>query len=223
MRLFWIGSLALLLAAVTPWAPAAEPFQAGRHYTELPFPQPVETGDKIEVREFFWYGCPHCYVLEAPLEAYVRKLPKHAAFVRTPGVSPNWLVHAQAYYTFEVLGVTSKLHAPFFEAWHAKGRRLNDAASIADFAAEYGVDKKQFLETFNSFAVRTRIERAKQQNVGYMVDGVPMLAVDGRFITSPGMAGGQERDEARRNQLTMQVVDFLVQKAARERKKPAAR
>ena len=215
--------LAALLLTTVLSAHAAEPFQAGRHYTELPFPQPIETGDKIELREFFWYGCPHCYVLEAPLTAYVRKLPKNAAFVRTPGASPSWLVHAQAYYTFELLGVTSRLHAPFFEAWHAKGRRLNDAASIADFAAEHGVDKKKFLETFNSFAVRTRIERAKQQNVGYMVDGVPMLAVDGRYITSPIMAGGQERDEARRNQMTMEVVDFLIQKAARERKKSSAR
>jgi thiol:disulfide interchange protein DsbA len=208
----------LLLVTALP-ALAAEPFQAGRHYTELPFPQPVETGDKIELREFFWYGCPHCYVLEAPLTDYVRKLPKNAAFVRTPGVSPNWLVHARAYYTFEILGLTAKLHAPFFEDWHAKGRRLNDAGSIADFAAEHGVDKKKFLDTFNSFAVHTRIERAKQQNVGFMVDGVPMLAVDGRYVTSPAMAGGQERDEAKRNQMTMQVVDFLIQKAARERKK----
>jgi thiol:disulfide interchange protein DsbA len=215
--------LATLLSMSVLCAHAAEPFQAGRHYTELPFPQPTDTGEKIELREFFWYGCPHCYVLEAPLATYVRKLPKHAAFVRTPGVSPNWLVHAQAYYTFEILGVTAKLHAPFFEAWHAKGRRLNDAASIADFAAEHGVDKQKFLETFNSFAVRTRVERAKQQNVGYMVDGVPMLAVDGRYITSPIMAGGQERDEARRNQLTMEVVDFLIQKAARERKKSPPR
>ena len=214
--LSWLAMSVLLTA---PAARAVELYQAGRHYIELPSPQPTETGDKIEVREFFWYGCPHCYVLEPPLAAYVKKLPANTAFVRTPGVAPSWLVQAQAFYTFEVLGVTEKLHAAFFDAWHGKGRRLTDEASIAAFAAEHGVDQAKFRQAFNSFAVRTRVERAKQQNIRFMVDSVPMLAVDGRYLTSPVMAGGQERNEAKRGQMTMEVVDFLVKKAAAERKK----
>jgi thiol:disulfide interchange protein DsbA len=214
--------LAFLLAITLP-AHAAEPFQAGRHFIELPTPQPVETGDKIELREFFWYGCPHCYLLEAPLSAYVKKLPPNVKFVRTPGAAPSWLVHAQAYFSFEVLGVTDKLHAPFFEAWHVKGQRMNDEASIAAFVAQHGVDQAKFREAFNSFAVRTRLERARQQNVAFMVDGVPMLAIDGRYLTSPSMVAPSERDELKRGELTMKVVDFLLQKAARERKKTAAR
>src|SRR4051794_26756697 len=181
---------ALLLAFVVP-ACAADP-QAGRDYIELSSPQPVETGDKIELREFFWYGCPHCFALESKLNAYVKKLPANVRFVQTPGMSPSWGAQAQAFYTFEVLGVTSKLHGPFFEAWHVKNRRLNDEDSIADFAAEHGVDKVKFKETFNSFGVRTRLERARQQNIAYMVEGVPALAVDGRYVTSPAMAHGEE-------------------------------
>jgi thiol:disulfide interchange protein DsbA len=217
------GLTTLLWLLTASMAFAAEPFEPGRHYTELPFPQPVETGDKIELREFFWYGCPHCYVLEPALNAYVRKLPANVKFVRTPGVAPSWLMHAQTFYTFEVLGVSAKLHAPFFDAWHAKGQRLNDEAGIAAFAAQHGVDQAKFRETFNSFAVRTRLERAKHLNVAFMVDSVPMLAVDGRYLTSPVMAGGAERDEAKRAEATMKVVDFLVQKAARERRKTAPR
>lgn len=218
-----IGLIALALLFATPATHAVERYLAGRHYIELPSPQAVETGARIELREFFWYGCPHCFVLEAPLTAYVKKLPANAKFVRTPGVAPSWLVHAQAFYTFEVMGVTDKLHAPFFEAWHVKGERLNDVGGIAAFAARHGVDQAKFRETFNSFAVRTRLERAKQQNIGFMVDGVPMLAVDGRYLTSPNMAASQERNEAKRGELTMEVVDFLIQKTARERKKAPAR
>jgi thiol:disulfide interchange protein DsbA len=216
MKRVQFGWLVLLLAALpiqTAWP--VELFQAGRHYVELPRPQPVETGDKIELREFFWYGCPHCYSLEPALNAYVKKLPANVRFVRTPGMASNWLVQAQAFYTFEVLGVTEKLHTPFFDAWHAKNRHMENEASIAEFAAEHGVDQVKFKDTFNSFAVRTRLERARQLNVGFMVDGVPMLAVDGRYLTSPQIAQGEEA--------TLKVVDFLIKKAVTERKKSPAR
>ena len=216
MKRMRIGWLVLLLAALAlQMARAAEPFQAGRHYIELPIPQPVETGDKIELREFFWYGCPHCYSLEPALNVYVKKLPANVRFVRTPGVAPHWLIHGQAFYTFEMLGVTEKLHAPFFEAWHTKNRPFNNEASIAEFAAERGVDKTKFKDAFNSFAVRTRLERARQLNVGYMVDSVPALAVDGRYLTSPAAAGGEEA--------MFKVADFLIRKAVTERKKSPAR
>lgn len=212
-----IGWLAMLPAR------AAEPYQAGRDYIELPSPQPVETGAKIELREFFWYGCPHCYVLEPELNAYVKKLPSNVQFVRTPGVAPSWMVQAQAFYTFQVLGVLPRLHSAFFDAWHVKGRHMNDETSIAAFAAEHGVDKKKFHEAFHSFAVRTHLERARQQNVSFMIDSVPTLVIDGRYVTSPSMAAAQEHDEARRGANTMKVVDFLIQKAAGERKKASIR
>src|SRR3990170_7019068 len=84
-------------------------FEEGRHYMVLPFPVAVETGNKIEVREIFWYGCPHCYVLEPGLSQWVKKLPANTQFVRTPGTaSPRWAIHGQAYYTFDALGITAK-------------------------------------------------------------------------------------------------------------------
>ena len=235
-RFGFVGFLCFSVAFMPTLLHAAEP-KAGSDYIVLPTPQAVETGDKIEVREFFWYGCPHCYALEPALAAYVKKLPPQARFVRTPGAAPHWLLHAQAYYAFESLGVTERLHAPFFAAVQnppaassappaEKGffsnlfgskpqsvamPSMNTEAGITAFAAEHGVDRAAFTEAFNSFGVRTRLERAKQQNLAFRVDGVPMLAVDGRYITSPSMAKGEEA--------MLKVVDFLIQKAAKERKK----
>jgi len=240
MKRFGFVLLVCLSVALVPTVSQAADPQAGSDYIVLPTPQPVETGDKIEVREFFWYGCPHCYALEPALAAYVKKLSSQVRFVRTPGVAPNWLIHAQAYYTFESLGVTDRLHGPFFAAVHTPpaarptpaeetgffaffrnlfGSKpqpvatpsLNSEAGITAFAAEHGVDRAAFSEAFNSFGVRTRLEHAKQQNIGFRIDGVPMLAIDGRYITSPSMAKGEEA--------MLKVVDFLIQKAAKERKK----
>ncbi len=211
LGLLWLALLSVMLPIEL--TVAAEPFKAGTDYIELPFPQTVETGDRIEVREFFWYGCPHCYAFEPALSAYAKKLPAHVRFIRTPGTAPSWLMQAQAFYTFEVLGVAEKLHLPFFEAWHVKNRRLNDEASIAEFAAEHGVDKAKFKQAFDSFAVRSRMEHAQKLMAGFMIEGVPTIAVDGRYVTSPTITKSETA--------TLKVIDFLIQKAAKQRKKPA--
>src|SRR3989338_7863775 len=124
----------------------------GKHYRTVPLPVAVETGTKVEVREIFWYGCPHCYVLEPGLMGWVKKLPAHAQFVRTPGtVSARWATHAQAYYTFETLGIMENVHGAFFKAvQEQKQGELNEEKGIADFAARHGVDRNKFSEAFNS-------------------------------------------------------------------------
>lgn len=184
-------------------------FEEGKHYAELPFPQPVETGKQIEVREFFWYGCPHCYTLEPTLSRWLTKKPANAAFVRTPGTAARWLTHAQAFYTFEVLGVTERLHPAFFAAVQQGKRRLDDEQSLVQFAKEHGVDPAKFREAFNSFGVRLNVEKAKRLNEAYAVNSVPTITIDGKYVTSPSLAGGEEA--------VVRVIDFLVQKAARER------
>ncbi len=201
---------ALFLLAALPCAAAAAP-EEGRDYLELAFPQPVETGNKIEVREFFWYGCPHCDALEPALRAWLRKKPADVEFVRTPGVAPHWLVHAQAYYAFESLGVVEKVHQAFFDAYHRGQRRLDTPEEIADFAARHGVDRESFLRTFHSFGVRVKLERAKQLNAAFGIHSVPTLVVDGKYLTSPTMARG---DEA-----ALSVVDKLIERARRERRR----
>ena len=205
LRLLVLGSLALPLFA------AAATFEEGRHYTELVFPQDVETGKQIEVREFFWYGCPHCYTLEPTLERWLGKKPKNVEFVRTPGTAPRWLLHAQAYYAAESLGAVPKLHSAMFNAIHAQKRQLDDEASLLKFVAEQGVDPAKFKEALNSFGVRLKVEKAKRLNEAYTVNSVPALVIDGKYLTTPAMAGG---DEA-----VVKVVEFLVQKASAGRKR----
>lgn len=198
----------LLLSALAHAAAAAAAPQEGRHYQELPFPQPVEDS-QIEVREFFWYGCPHCYAFEPALSAWLKRLPAGVRFVRTPGVAPRWLVHAQAYYAFESLGAVEKVHAAFFDAYHRHHRKLDSPEDLARFAAEHGVDREAFLRAFHSFGVRVKVERAKQLNMAYGVHSVPALVVDGRYLTSPTMAGGERE--------ALAVVDYLIERARRER------
>lgn len=204
---FLLGAALLLSAAAAAAAP-----QEGQHYQELPFPQPVETGDKIEVREFFWYGCPHCYALEPALTAWLKRLPAGVQFVRTPGVAPHWLVHARAYYAFESLGAVEKVHAAFFEAYHRHNRKLDNPQDLAHFAAEHGVDREAFLRAFDSFGVRVKLERAKQLNMAFGIHSVPTLVVDGKYLTSPKLAGGERE--------ALAVVDYLIERARRERTAP---
>jgi thiol:disulfide interchange protein DsbA len=203
--------LLALAALVLPLTTLAAGFEEGRHYTELAFPQPVETGNQIEVREFFWYGCPHCYTLEPTLERWIATKPKNVAFVRTPGTAPRWLVHAQAFYAADSLGVSAKLHSAMFKAMHEQKRPLDDEASLLKFVAEQGVDAAKFKAALNSFGTKLNVEKAKRLNEAHTINSVPALVVDGKYQTSPAMAGGEAA--------VIKVVEHLVQKAQAARNK----
>jgi thiol:disulfide interchange protein DsbA len=184
-------------------------FEAGKHYVELGVGQPVSADGKIEVREFFWYGCPHCYRLEPYLEAWLEKRPVDVAYVRTPGVARSWISHAKAYYAFEALGITEKVHRPFFDAIHKGGQKLADESSIKVFLADYGVDGESFRKAFNSFGVRTQVEKAKQLNFRYGVESVPSVTIGGKYKTSASMAGSEGQ--------LMQLIDHLIEKIRQQR------
>jgi len=207
MRRWFIGLLAALTCTLT--AAAAEPASQLR-YVELFQAQPVETGDKVEVRELFWYGCPHCFDLEPVLDRWIENKPDNVVFVRTPAVlRESWAPHAQAYFAFEAMGLVDTLHRPFFDALHLKKQNLATAGSIADWVAEQGVDRQKFLDTYNSFAVNSRVGQARLVGRRYEADGVPTMIVDGKYRTSASMAGGHEA--------LIKVIEALVQKAANER------
>jgi thiol:disulfide interchange protein DsbA len=188
----------------------AQKYSEGIEYQAIT-PQPVETGKQIEVREFFWYGCPHCYVFEPQLHAWVVKsLPKNAKFVRTPAVfRPDWAPHARAFYTFEALGLTDKLHPAFFDAINKDKRTFTDANDIAAFAAEHGVPKQKFMDAWNSFDVDRQSNAALTLARNYGITGVPSLVVDGKYLTDGGKAGG--------NVQMLALTEYLVAKAAKER------
>ena len=198
----WIG-LPLFALLLLPLAGQAQ-FLEGVEYTRLA-PQPVETGSKVEVREFFGYSCPHCFSLEPAIEKWLKTMPKNAQYVRTPAVfNERWAVHARAYYAFETLGITAKMHYALFHALHAD--------SIAAFVAEKGGDRAAFLDAYNSFGMQASLNRALLSARAYNIDSVPTLIVDGKYMTNATLAGGYDR--------LMQVVDFLVKKSATERSAP---
>lgn len=201
---------ALFALLLTPLTGLAE-YTEGVEYIEVP-PQPVETGAKIEVREFFWYGCPHCYHLEPVLARWRKTLSPKAEFVRTPAIfRENWAVHARAYFAFQALGVSGKLDTAMFRAIHEQNRPLDTEASLTAFAVEQGLDEKRFSDAYRSFSMQNSLKQVTKLQSVYSLNSVPTLVVDGRYITSPSLARGQEE--------VAKVLDFLVDKAIKERKK----
>jgi thiol:disulfide interchange protein DsbA len=176
--------LALLLAAPTL---ALAQGQARPAYTELRPPLQVEAEGKIEVIEFFWYGCIHCYNLEPALEPWIKKLPPEAQFRRVPAVfNARWAHDAAIYFTFEALGVLDKMHQPFFSAIHRDRLRTDDPKALAEWLQKQGLDPKKFTETMNSFGVQSKTKRAAKLTADYKVDGTPSMAVHGRYTVGSG-------------------------------------
>ena len=174
---------AFLLAALL----LAPPLAAAQRYTELKPPQPTEAGGKIEVVEFFWYGCIHCYNLEPALEGWLKKLPPDAQFRRVPAVfNPRWEHDARIFYAFEALGLLDKLHRPFFDAIHQDRLRTDDPKALAQWLQKQGIDAQKFSDVMRSFSVHSKTQRAKLMTAGYRIDGTPAIAVDGRYTVSAG-------------------------------------
>lgn len=188
--------------ALPVWAQSTAPAE-GVEFRAVRPAQPTDSPGKIEVLEFFWYGCPHCNAFEPSLRDWVKRLPADVAFRKVHvGLNPSWLGHQQMYFALEVLGRSAELNERVFAALHVDRIPLDRPERMADFVARHGVDRKQFLEAFDSFAVRTRSRRATQLAEAYGVDGVPTLAVQGKWVTSPGQAGG--------NAQVLRVLDFLI-------------
>jgi protein dithiol oxidoreductase (disulfide-forming) len=179
----------------------------GTHYIKLA--QPLTTGGdgKIEVIEFFWYGCPHCNEFEPLLEAWVKKLPADIAFRRVPvAFRPQpFEIHQKLYYGLEALGQVPALHRKVFYAIHNEGQRLDKLPDIAAWLSKQGVDGAKFTEAANSFGVAGKMRQARQLSESYRIDGVPALGIHGRFYTSAPLAGNHERALAVADQLIAQV------------------
>lgn len=206
--------LALLFALALPFTSAvAAPtttFRENHQYTRLFPSQPVTTGHRIEVREFFWYSCPHCFHLEPVLEGWLKHPPANIRFVRTPAVlRPSWEPQARAFYAFQALGLVARLHNAFFDAIHLRHRNLSDEAHIVQWVGRHGVNPVTFKATYDSFGVSTKIHNARALERAEGLDAVPTIVVQGRYMTNVGMAGGRVQ--------MMRIIDFLVAKA---RKRP---
>jgi len=165
----------------------------------------TDSPNKIEVIELFWYGCGHCYQMEAPLNAWVKKLPADVVFKRVPGLPHQaWAPMAKTYYAMETLGVLEKLHSQLFDAIH-KQRSLkpNDEKAAIDWVTKQsGLDRKKVEDAFNSFSMNTNLNRASNIFRASGASGVPSLIINGQFITSSTMAGN--------NDAALKTADYII-------------
>ena len=177
--------------------------QAEGGYEVISPAMPVQNPDKVEVIEFFWYGCPHCYSLEPALQAWLKKKPANVEFIHQPAVfSDVWGKHAKAYYTAEALGLNDKLHADFLDAIQNKKQKLLTEDDLAKFFADHGVKDEDFRAAYGSFIVDTKLRQAESMAGRYGITGVPALIVNGKYKITASTAKSQE------NMLT--VLDELI-------------
>lgn len=198
------ASLLGMSAALADSSQAAD-IQAGKQYVALSSPVPVAQPGKIEVVELFWYGCPHCYQFEPSINAWAEKLPEDVNFVRIPAMFGGlWNVHGQLFITLETMGVEPKVHAAVFDAIHKDGKKLAQPDEMAEFLAGHGIDKDSFLKTYNSFGVKSQMEKAKKLAMAYQISGVPVMVVNGKYRFDLGTAGGPKG--------ALRVADYLIAK-----------
>lgn len=178
-------------------------------YKELATAQPTSTGDKIEVLEVFWYGCPHCYHFEPYVEKWLKEKAEYIEFVRMPGIlGKNWLPHARAFYAAEKLSVLEKIHEPLFDAINKDKRKILDEKSLRVFFSEHGVSGKDFDQAYRSKEVEDKVRAAFTAGQSYELTGVPTIVINGKYTTSASMAGSFEK-----------IIDVINTLAAQEYKK----
>lgn len=188
-RNFLIASTGLAALGLLPQGVHAA--NAGSDYALINPAAPTLDPKRIEVLEFFWYGCPHCFNLEGDLAAWKKTLAKDVYFRRLPASGPaHWVPLAKAYFAAEALGVSDKLHSDMFNAIHLSGMNLNEREVLLKFVEQYGVNRKQFAAAYDSPAVQTKVQQARDLGQKAGVDSVPTLIINGRFRTSPYMVGG---------------------------------
>ena len=198
-RIIALTGLACAIGFANMGAQAAN-YVAGKDYRVLDNPEKI-SGDAIIVREFFWYGCPHCFTLEPHMQAWLKELPKDVRFVRTPAsMNPVWEQGARGYYVMEALGVRKNIHLPLFHAIHKEGKQIFSQAEQANYLALYGIPQEKFNSLFNSFAITGKVAQGNRLAQQYQLSGVPAVVVNGKYVVT-----GEDGK-------VTQVVNYLIQK-----------
>ena len=204
-------SLRKILALAATTLAFAGPAAAQGQFAPVNPPQPTETPGKVEVIEFFWYGCPHCYSLEPAVAKFVQSAPKDVVFRRVPAVpSDAWAEAAKMFYTLEAMGQLEAKHQKVFDAIHQERLNLNNKRIREEWLAKNGIDVAKYNEMEKSFSVATKLQKAKQMTYAYKVDSVPRLVVNGKYYTGPEIAGGTQN--------MFPVVEKLLDTARKEMK-----
>lgn len=197
--------LALLAALGLPTIAQAELKPGDNHIVYDP-PRDIPGGSRIDVIEFFWYACPHCYDLDTPLSEWAHRRADQVALRRIPAVlRDTWFGLAKVFYTLEALGELDRLHWPLFYALHDQYLDHRDDEALFRWAAQNGIERRRFAATYVSTGVNNSTERARQITKQYNIEGVPTLVVDGRYMTNSVRAGGHDA--------LLFLLDELVAKA----------
>ncbi len=187
----------------------AADYNEGTHYKKLQAQQSTDSGDKIEVLEFFWYGCTHCYSFEPFIKSWNKTKPANVEFVRVPAIfRPDWEVQARAYYALSNMGIIEDVHGKIFYAINKDKKRLNKIELMADFVEKNGVNRKEFIKEYNSFSVDGMVRKAKKKQKAYKIQGVPSIAVNGKYLTGGSMAGSYDN--------LIKVINHLIEKESKK-------
>jgi thiol:disulfide interchange protein DsbA len=182
----------------------APEYVAGTHYSLINPPVRAVDPSKVEVSEFFWYGCGHCYTFEPVLEQWKKTLPDDVSFRGVPAVwRPVMELHAKAYYAADALGVLDPMHGVIFQAMNADGKPLATEAEIAALFTANGVSEEDFTKAFNSFGINSQVNQGISLGKAAKITGTPALMVNGKYHVSGRQAGGQAE--------MLKVVDFLIE------------
>ena len=182
----------------------AETYEEGKHYQRIDQPKTIDS-NKIEVLEFFWYGCPHCYSFEPHVNKWKQNKPGNVEFVRVPATfQPLWVLHARAYYALQMLGVGEEIHLKFFNEIHNKKNYMKTLDALTVFVQEHGVQRTEFIDAMNSFTVENQVRKATKLVTDYKLNGVPAVAVNGKYLISASMAGSYDN--------MIKIMNYLIEK-----------
>jgi thiol:disulfide interchange protein DsbA len=182
----------------------AETYEEGKHYERVDQARTID-GDKVEVLEFFWYGCPHCYKFEPSINKWKQNKPGNVEFMRVPATfQPLWVLHARAYYALQMLGIGEDIHLKFFSEIHNGKNYMKTLDALTAFVQKQGVDKSEFIDAMNSFTVETQVRKATKLVTDYKLNGVPAVAVNGKYLISASMAGSYDN--------MIKIMNYLVEK-----------
>ncbi len=216
MKKLSVKNLLSALMLLASFSVLADP-QIGKDFDKTAQVMPTDTPNKIEVTEIFWYGCIHCYHMDPILNAWVKKLPADVVFKRVPGLpQPAWAPMAKAFYAMDDLKLSDKLHTALFDAIH-KEKTLNptdEVATIDWMTKKSGLDKQKVEDAFKSFSMNNKLNRAAQTFRASGATGVPSFIIDGQFITSSTMAGGNEQ--------ALKTAEYIISNIRADKAKAAS-
>lgn len=210
-RAFGFVLALFIVTGCVPESGQASEFKEGTDYKVISPAIPVQApAGKVEVAELFWYGCPHCYHLEPTISKFLQKKPANVEFRRVPAtLSPRWAFHARLFYVGQMLDPdgSKHVHTKIFEALQKQRRKIDNDDSLRNFFTSIGFSADQVNNALKSMELNAMMVRADEVGKMSKADSVPMIIVNGKYLTSPSMVGNEEK--------LLQVIDYLIQREAK--------